>query len=173
VDPNNEPAHESMGLLHYREGDIDGAMKWYGEAVALNSNSYAALFNFASMGLRAGGSEENAAIESSLRTAIRINPQFAPAYDALAMYLASRHRDLEEARILTLRAIQLEPDRLSFHLNRAEVLTQARQYANAIGLLNAARRLARTPDEIATVESRIERIADYEARPTGTFTRAN
>ncbi len=157
-DPKNALAHETMGYMRYADGDIEGARKWYAEAAALDPESYVAHFYYASMAMRAGGEGEDESIEFSLRQAIRLNPEFAPAYDALAMFYALRHRSLDEAHTLNLRAVELEPGQLSFRLNCAEVLTQERQFADALGVLHGAMRLAKTREDIEAVESRVARV---------------
>ncbi len=157
-DPGNALAHETMGYMRYADGDIEGARKWYAEAAALDPESYVAHFYYASMAMRGGGEGEDDSIEASLRKAIRLNPEFAPAYDALAMFYALRHRKLEEAHLLNLHAVELEPRQLSFRLNCAEVLTQERQFADALGVLQEAMRMARTGEDIAAVESRVARV---------------
>jgi tetratricopeptide (TPR) repeat protein len=171
-DPGNALAHETMGYLRYREGDIAGAKKWYGEAVKLDSRSYLAHYYYATTALHGGNSEEDEAIESSLRATIRLNPDFAPAYDSLAMFYVSRHRRLDEAYALNVRAIELEPGSLSYRINCAEVLTEERQFADALDVLGAARRLAKTPYEIDAVESRVARVERYQTELAGSFGRA-
>jgi tetratricopeptide (TPR) repeat protein len=156
--PGSLLAHETMGYVRYVEGDIEGARKSYGEAVALDSGSYLAHFYYASMTMHVVSGGEDEAIESSLQQAIRLNPGFAPAYDALAMFYASRHRKLYEAHTLNLRAVELEPGQLSFRLNCAEVLAEERQFADALGVLQSAMRLARTQEEVEAVESRVARV---------------
>jgi tetratricopeptide (TPR) repeat protein len=152
--PDNALAHETIGALRHREGDLSAAKKWYGDAVALNPTSYVAQFYYAVATLRTSGSDD-ATIETGLRATMRLNPGFAPAYDALAMLYAMRHRNLDEAHALNLRAIDLEPGRLSFRLNCAEVLAQQRQYTDALDVLQAAMHLARTPEEMKATRSRI------------------
>jgi len=152
--PDNAQAHETMGALLHREGDLPGAKKWYGDAVALNPKSYVAQFYYAVATLRIG-SKDDATIESGLRAAMSLNPEFAPAYDALAMLYAMRHRNLDEAHALNLQAIDLEPGELSFRLNCAEVLAQQRQFTDALAVLQAAMHLAKTPEEREATRSRM------------------
>jgi len=166
-DPGYAPAHETMGLLRYREGDLPGACKWYGEAMRLDPLSYTAQYDFAEMSLRAGSRGEDEVIESSLRTSIGLNPQFAPAYDALAMFYSSRHRSLDDAYALSLRAIELQPDSLSYRVDCAELLAQRKQFAGAIGELGAAMRLAKTAAEIAAIETRTSWVESNQAAQAG------
>jgi len=162
-DPNNALAHESMGFLKFREGDIAGAKKWYSEAVQLDSRSYLAQYYYAVMSLQAGDRDHDEAIEASLRTSIKLNAAFAPAYDALAMFYAFRDEKLSEAHVLNLHAVQLEPENLSYRLNTATVLVQGKQFSGAIGVLQAATKIAKSPDEIAMVQTRIKQIEQFRA----------
>ncbi|MGD0797482.1 MAG: tetratricopeptide repeat protein [Acidobacteriaceae bacterium] len=163
-DPNNELAHEAMGSLFYLRGDYDGARKWYAQAVALDSQSYLAHYFYAVITLRGGDRTQDDAIESSLQTSIKLNPQFTPAYDALAMFYATRRRNLDQAHMLTVRAMELEPETPQYRIDGAEVLAAQRRFANAIQVLKAAERLARTPDQLAEIESRVQRFQTEQAR---------
>ncbi len=162
-DPSNALAHESMGFLKYREGDTSAAKKWYGEAVQLDSHSYLAHYYFAAMCLNEGDTGHDEAIESSLRTAIKLNPNFAPAYDSLAMLYGSRRLKLDEAHMLNVQAIALEPDNLNFRLNAANVLMEQEQFANAISALKLAAHVAKTPAETALVQSRLEQVEQFQS----------
>jgi tetratricopeptide (TPR) repeat protein len=161
-DPNNALAHEAMGYLKFRENDIAAAKKWYGEAVQLNSQSYLANYYFGVLSLRAGDRDHDATIESSLRTSIKLNPNFAPACDALATFYASRNLKLDEAHLLNLAAVQLEPANLSYRINTANVLSQQQQYPGAISVLKAALKVAQTPMETEMVQTRIDQLQKFQ-----------
>lgn len=162
-DPGNALAHETMGTLRYHEGDFAGASKWFHEAAELDAHRCLAQYYYALTALRSGAKGEDAAIEASLWAAIALNAEFAPAYDTLAMFYASRHRNLDEAHKLNVRAVELEPDRLSYRLNCAQVLLEQREFADAIDVLHEAMRLAKTPDEATMVAGQIARAEKYEA----------
>lgn len=161
-DPDNALAHEAMGYLRFREGDIVGAKKWFREAMRLDEHSYLAHYYYAMMAMRSGAKDEDEVVEASLRTSIALNAEFAPAYDALAMFYAARHERLGEAHAMNVRAVELEGDRLSYRLNCAEVLLEQRQVAEALNALEDAKRLAKTADDIALVQSRIARVERYQ-----------
>ena len=162
-DPKNALAHETMGYLKFREGDIPAARKWYGEAVQLDSQSYLAHYYYATMSMNAVSDGQDPEIESSLRTCIKLNPAFAPAYDELAMRYSLDAAKAGEAHMLNVQAINLEPDNLNYRLNAASVLVNTRQYDSAVHVLQAAIHVAKTPDETALVQNRIEEIAQYQA----------
>jgi tetratricopeptide (TPR) repeat protein len=162
-DPANALAHESMGTLRYREGDLSGAKKWYREAEELDARNFLARYYYAMIALRTGAKGEDEAIEASLEESIALNPEFAPSYDTLAMFYASRHRNLDEAHKLNMKAVELEGDRLSYRLNSAEVLAEQRKFADALGMLQDAMRLAKTSEERDTVGRLIARVERYQA----------
>jgi tetratricopeptide (TPR) repeat protein len=170
-EPNNALAHESMGYLKFREGDIASARKWYGEAVQLDSHSYLAQYYFAAMSLQAGDRDHDAAIESSLLASIKMNPAFAPSFDALAMFYASRDEKLDEAHLLNAQAIQIEPENISYRMNCSTVLVEAKQFAGAIGVLKAAAKVAKSPEEIAMVQTRLKQIEEFQAASERAATR--
>ncbi|QHN04910.1 DUF1570 domain-containing protein [Granulicella sp. WH15] len=163
AEPNNALAHETMGALKLRDHDIPAAKKWYSEAVQLDSQSYLAHFYFAAMSLQDGERDHDDAIEQSLRASIRLNPKFAPAYDALAQFYASRHEKLTEAHTLSLMAVQLEPENLSYRLDSANVLMEDQQFTSALQVLDASRKLAKSIEETGLLERRIAEIESYQA----------
>jgi tetratricopeptide (TPR) repeat protein len=162
-DPNNALAHETMGFLKFREHDIPAALKWYSEAVQLDSHSYLAHYYFASMTLQSGDKDHDAQIESSLLTSIKLNPAFAPSYDTLAMFYSQRNQKLDEARLLSVQAVQLQPDNLYYRLNAANVLNQQHNYASALSVLKAALTVAKTQVQEEMVQARINQIQKYQA----------
>jgi tetratricopeptide (TPR) repeat protein len=162
-DKGNALARQTLGTLLYREGDLAQAKQRFLEAAELDPQSYLARYYYALTALRIGVKGEDQAIETSLEESIVLAPGFAPSYDALAMFYASRHRNLDEAHQLSLKAVKLEADRLSFRLNCAEVLAEQRQFAEALGVLEDAKRLAKTPEDRDAVVKSIARVERYQS----------
>ena len=162
-DPKNALAHETMGYLKVREGDQQAARKWYGEAVKLDSQSYLAHYYYATMSMETPDTAQDPEIESSLRTCIKLNPDFAPAYDALAMHYSTDPAKTSEAHMLNIQAILLEPDNLNYRLNAAAVFMRAQRYDDAIHVLQAAIHVAKTPEQVAAVQGRIDQIEQFQA----------
>jgi tetratricopeptide (TPR) repeat protein len=162
-DPNNVLAHETMGYLEFRENNLDAALKWYERAVKLDSQSYLAHYYFASISMREGLSTHAAEAETSLRTAIKLNPNFAPAYDQLAVLYGMQHEKLDEAHILNIQAVQLDPSNLGYRMNTASVLLESARYDDAIAVLQNAISSAKTPEEMALVQNRIGEIQHFQA----------
>ncbi len=163
ADPKLAAAYESMGQLYAQQNLNEKAGKWYSQAVALNSQSYLANFYYATNLFKGRMDDELAAkAEASLRTAIRINPQFAPAYDALAYLLASRDRELEEARMYALQAIDLEPGNIRYRLRMVHVLMRMDHTDDALRVATLATSMARTPEEWSEVQSTLDRVRQIQ-----------
>jgi tetratricopeptide (TPR) repeat protein len=161
-DPKNVLAHETKGYLEFRQGHLEEAKKWYAQAVQLDSQSFLAHYYFAAMAMSSTSStEEQAQIENSLRAAIKLNPSFTPAMDRLAVYLASRQRNLEEAHTLELNAITLEPANVGYRVNAANILMEMQQGQRAVEVLHAAAKIAKTPAESQAVDNTLMHAQDY------------
>jgi len=157
-DPNNVQARETMGSIELRGGNQEAARKWYGEAVKLDSKSYLANYYFAAISIESGGTRQEEAIESSLRSAISLNPKFAPAYDRLASYLSMRHKNLEDAQSLSAKAVQLDPGNVYFRMNAASVLTAMGRYVDASSILRSALAVSRNPSQSSMVQNQLTRL---------------
>jgi tetratricopeptide (TPR) repeat protein len=162
-DPKSSLARETMGYLKFREGDIPSAKQWFGEAVQLDSGSYLAHYYFAVMSMSSGERGNDAAIESSLKTAIKLNASYAPAYDSLAQFYASRQEKLDEAHLLNVQAVQMEPQNMYYRINTATVLAQQQKFASAVSVLEVAAKLAKNPMETANVQSRLEQFRQIQS----------
>jgi tetratricopeptide (TPR) repeat protein len=161
-DPNNVPAHETMGFLEFRGGHIDEARKWYAQAVKLDSQSYLANYYFAAISMNASlDPSEQSQVENSLRASIKLNPNFAPSYDRLGAFLAMRHRNLDEARLMALSAVQLDPRNLAYRLDTANVLLQMQRGKDAVTVIRNAMHLAKSPQETAMAEEFLRHTEEY------------
>jgi tetratricopeptide (TPR) repeat protein len=162
-DPQNALAHETMGFLKMREGDLAAARKWYDEAVQLNSQSYLAQYYSAVLAEREGDTSHPAAIEASLLACIHLEPTFAPAYDGLAQLYSTQRGKLDEAHLMNARAVQLDPTNIGYRINAASLLMSQQQPDNAIRVLKEAERIAANPQELAMVRFRREQIEHSQA----------
>jgi tetratricopeptide (TPR) repeat protein len=156
TDPKNAQAYETKGYIAFRDGDQQTARKWYAEAVKLDSKSYLANYYYAAMSIGQVGPEQDPQIESSLRTAIRLNPNFAPSYDQLAIFFAQRHNNLEEAHMLNLHAIELDRSNFGYRLNASSILIAMGKYADAIATLHNAAPMAKEPSEVSLLNRNLQ-----------------
>jgi len=163
ADPSNAQAHETMGFLEFRDGHMDEARKWYGEAVKLDSQSYLAHYYFASMSMGDTTADQDKEIEASLLACIRLNPRFSPAYDELASFYGRRREHLEEAHKLNLEAIQLDPGNIAFRMNAANVLMTMDRYDDASNVLRTTLKLTGNSSQVEMVESRLVQLKQIQS----------
>lgn len=159
ADPNNLQAHETMGFLAQHDGKTNDAKKWYSEAVDLDSQSFLAQYYFGALSLMQGDTSQ--ATEASLRKAIKLNPRFAPAYDALAVLYARRRDNLDEAHMLSITAVELEPQTTQYRMDAAYVLMQMQRFDDALRVLELAKEVAKTPLEANVVQTRIAQLQQF------------
>jgi tetratricopeptide (TPR) repeat protein len=160
-DPKNVSANETKGYLEFSRGHLAEARKWYRQAVELDSRSYLAHYYFAAMSIDALEPAADEQIESSLRAAVKLNPSFAPPFDVLAVFLGVRQKSLEEAHRLGLTAVALDPGNVRYRINVANVLLRMDQGKAAIDVLQAAAKVAKTPQETEAIEDFLLRAEEY------------
>ena len=160
-DPNNLSAHETRGFLEFKQGHLQEAKKWYAQAVQLDSKSYLAHYYFAAIAMNSGDATDQEKVESSLRAAIQLNPQFGPAFDRLAISLAMRRKSLDEARMMELNAVSLEPENMEYRINMANIYLAMEQGKNAVNVLLYAAKLAKTPRDVQMVNNALNRAKEY------------
>ena len=122
-DPSVALAHESMGLLELTYRRSRSAAKWFASAVAHGSKNYFAHYQLAKE--LAEKTPHDSAISNSeehLRTAIRLNPDFAPAYAAMADVYLRRAGGTEQALEFAHHAIRLAPQQAKYRLDLAYML---------------------------------------------------
>ncbi len=163
LDPKNARAYETMGLIELRAGQPTASQKWFGEAVELKSTSYLAYYYYGLLRIRNGDAANGVAVISSLDHAIALNPNFAPAYDALGTYYASSGTKLDEAYIQELRACAVDPGNVNYRLNAASILAQQHKFPSALTVLNGAARMAKTTTDKENVQFRIRQTEEYQA----------
>lgn len=162
-DPNSAIGNRMMGYLEMNAGHLRAAENWYAGAQQLDPGSYEANYRFAECAMRNGDEIEDARVEASLRKAIALNPQFAPAYDLLAQFYNVHQEHEHEAHMLEAQAISLEPENVQFRLNAAVGLANQQDYANALMVLDAARHVARSHAAMAMIEEEAQRIRMAQA----------
>ena len=164
-DPRNVQAHETKGFLEFRGGHVQEAKKWYEQAVQLDSQSFLAHYYFAVMTMTGEPGADQQRVEGSLRTAIRLNPSFDPAFDRLAVLLAMQHKNLEEARMIELNAIALEPSIVGYRINMANIMMMLNNPKSALQVLQAAAKVAKTEADLQAVENARTNVLLYTEQP--------
>jgi len=166
LDPKLAAACESMGFLYFQQGKREEAGKWYSKAVALNSQSYYVNYYYAENLLTGNLDEDSAAkAELSLRAAIKLNPDFVLAYSALANLLLqtspARHQKPEEAYMLVVRLIELEPGDVYHRILAVQVLERLGRSEDAVRVAKLALSLAKTPQDQAEASAALSSAQQF------------
>ncbi|MGB7436540.1 MAG: DUF1570 domain-containing protein [Candidatus Acidiferrum sp.] len=165
ADPNLPLAYEAEGFLAYAEQRFAAAQAAFDRAVALQSPNYFPYYFAAEARLRSGppSAEEAPQIIASLEKAIQMNPQFAPAYAALATVYPVHSGSPDRALALARKAAELEPGNLFYATNYGYVLANEGKTADAKTLALRIQQAARSPIDRANAQQLLSVIATREA----------
>lgn len=145
LDPRNARANEGMGYFFLRINDREKSRKYFSAAADLDSKNCLAHY-FAAETLMVK-ENDSAIAEKYLRTAISINPFFAPAYGKLSQLLLKNQSGLNEALEYAAKGAELEPGRLSYKLNIAYITALMDKVDEAYELGQRALSAARDDDQ--------------------------
>ena len=71
------------------------------------------------------------------------------------------HRNLDEAYLLSLNAVQIEPTVITYRLNGANILMTNQRADNAVRVLETALSVAKTPQDIAQVQNALSMAKSF------------
>ena len=161
-DSKNVSAFETKGFIAFEQHNLDEAKKWYELAVQYDSQSYLAHYYFAAITIMSSQDPSTRdRAESSLRACVKLNPKFAPAFDELGVLLAMQHKNLDEARTMGLTAVSLEPANVRYRINMSNILLTMDKADIALQVLNAASKVAKTPEDSQMVADEITHAQEY------------
>ena len=177
INPNLPLAYEARGLRAYSQGEFSVAETDFSRSIDLHSSSYCAYYFAAETRLRRGipSQEEFAEVTAWLEKAVTMNPQFAPAYAALASAFSTRPETYQKAFEAAKKSVQLEPGNLAYAINYGYVLLNAGKTADARVLTGRIKSAARTPAEQAAADSlaaAMESRASYDKQVAESAERA-
>src|SRR4051812_42444715 len=121
----------AAGDAFYAQGQFQAALYRFRDAVALRPAEAQYHYKLARAARRA---EEPQSVERSLLEAVRLDPAFAAAHNALGLWYRESGR-LEPALHHTAEAMKLEPTNSDFAVTRASVLSAAGQAQGAWELM--------------------------------------
>jgi TonB family protein len=103
--------------------------------------------------------------ERSLKRAVELNPTFGPGYGQLAYEYLRREQNLEEALGIARRAVELEPNNMTYLVNAAEISLRLNRPDEARVVAERIAAVAATEDERTMATAYLEGLQHY-ARPT-------
>jgi tetratricopeptide (TPR) repeat protein len=148
LDPKNARAYENLAITQFSSDQRMEALASATQAITLDPASMLARYLRAYLTFNEAPDARNPQIEDDLRKAIDGNPEFAPPYGLLSVYMAGQGEDLQQALGFAKKAIALEPGNADYQLSEAQVLLRMRNYAEADAALTRARASAATSQQL-------------------------
>jgi tetratricopeptide (TPR) repeat protein len=163
-DPNLALAYEAKGFLAYAQQQFAAAEPAFQKAIELGSTDYFPYYFAAEAQLRNGlpSMSEAPKVIASLEKAIQMNPQFAPAYAALASVYSINPDTREKAFAAGKKAVELEPGNLGYATSYGYVLANAGKTEEAKKLAKQILQVARTPMDRANAQQLMAVVVSHE-----------
>jgi len=168
AEPNLTMVHEGLGLLALRQLQYDLAQEEFTRAIERNSTNFSVYYYSARARYRTGslapGDSEK--VIADLEKSIQLNPQFAPAYAALASAYSMNPESAAKGIPAAKKAMELEPGNFQFALNFGYVLVNAGKLDDAKLLASRLMAAAKTPREQSHAIQLSDAIANHQAHAT-------
>ncbi|HEY3578976.1 MAG TPA: tetratricopeptide repeat protein [Pyrinomonadaceae bacterium] len=164
LDPNLTLAYAALGRLSLRQKRYDEAKK-YLERATRSPQNYLVHYNYAWLlsrdgvftgGRTASSAETAAAIREQLACAIKLSPDFAPAYHLIGYVDLARDERLDEALEMAQKAHRLDPGKANYTLLLAQVYARRSEVSSARELAEA---LTRGSD--AAIKQEAQSVLDF------------
>jgi tetratricopeptide (TPR) repeat protein len=163
LEPNLATAREGLGYYYYRQQEYGKADEEIKEAVARGDASFAAAYFHGMLLTRESSlSGLNQEAVDSLKKATQLNPQFAPAFDALAHAYAGSHETQKQAIEAAIAAVKLDPAAHQYTFNLINLLINDDRDGDARYLAQHLVAVANSPGEKQNAENLLNRIQEHE-----------
>ncbi len=180
TDPNNAAALRGLGYLHLMQHDLERAREYFHKSASLNSNDPRVLYYSALLSQRQtsetidANTEQLKSMQSELEKSIRLDPEFADAYNILAFTYRSQGKQNEAITALR-KAIDLNPRNEQYAFNLASLYLERQDFDNAMSILHTLQNSGdpqvsqRSAVELARVQQYREQIRTSTQPPTSGF----
>jgi tetratricopeptide (TPR) repeat protein len=162
--PNLPFAHEATGYYKYRTDDLPGALAEMQRSIELGAKSFVPFFYRGVLLARGASQSSDANLQAaaSLEKAMEMNPQFAPAFEALAEARMESEATRKDAVSPALQAVRLDPSSRQYRLNLANVLIVNNRDAEARIVGQKLLEAARTPEQTSMAQALLKRVDQHE-----------
>lgn len=148
ADPKLPQAYEYTAISQYIGGDHAGALAAVSKAVDLDPNNSLTRYLRAELATMTNGfMAAPEQVEDDLRKSISLDPNFAPPYGLLAVYMSAHDENLPEALSFAQKAVSFEPANATYQLALAQVLARMDKFDDARMAALRAQAWARQPQE--------------------------
>jgi tetratricopeptide (TPR) repeat protein len=162
--PGNSATHEALGFYDFRDGDFAAADEEMSKAISLGSASFMAFYCHGVLLLRdlSEPKEATQKAREALENAARLNPMYAPTFEALTQAYSRLAETQEKALEAAQTAVKLEPESRSYKTNLAYVLLNNARTADARVVAEKLRATADSAAETKTARSILGAIDEEE-----------
>jgi tetratricopeptide (TPR) repeat protein len=175
LDPDLAGAYEGLGFVAMRREKYSEARDLFKKAVSLGSRNYLAHYFYAEalhrelrsdQGSFLASPEVAATIASELKTAIKLMPGFAPAYNLLAFMSLAGNEPLAQGVDAINTAMRLQPQNKVLALTLAQLQIRAQDLEAARQTLKPLTEGETEPALRASAESLLRHLESYQQRAT-------
>jgi len=169
TEPNLAFAHQALGYYHYRRQETAEADEEMREAMKLGATDFVAPYYHGVLLLRNGGFEDEEIAETtqSLEKAIKINPQFAPAYEWLSQAYSRSPKTQVQAVNAAIQAVKLDPATLPYSINLTHLLINNNRFSEA-HIMAKRIQAAVSPAEREMADTILRRLEQAEQQAANT-----
>jgi len=166
LDPKLALAQQNLAIFYYLQNKPADARAALSAAIDLDPKNALTRFLRAQLSSRESSLERNEeSVEGDLRAAVAADPNFAPPYGLLAMYLATKGQQLPEALEFGKKGVMLEPGNISYQMAVAQVLARMGNYDQAWAIAMRARANTIDPNNKANADQFIEYLRQVKDSP--------
>jgi tetratricopeptide (TPR) repeat protein len=164
LEPSLATTHEALGFYEFRERDFAAADEQMTKAIELGSTSFIALYCRGLLLLREvnGTDESTQRAARYLERAARINPRFAPIFEALTQAYSRSAETQKQALEAATRAVQIDPTSRSYATNLIYALLNNNRPADARAVGQKLLASASSAEETRTARAVLDRIEEEE-----------
>lgn len=164
-DPSLVGVNESMGTAELSQHHAKRAEQWFAKASKLCPQCYLARFEYSAMTVMADSEnhtpptpQKAAQDTANFLAFMNINAKFAPAYADLALLDSMLPGHLNEAHLMALAAVELEPKDVDYYVLSGQILVKMGQAENALSVAKRALAIATTPKEQAAAHEFLNEV---------------
>jgi tetratricopeptide (TPR) repeat protein len=162
--PEIAATHEALGFYDFREGDFAAADEEMSKAISLGSASFLAFYCRGVLLLRdlSETEESTGKAREALENAARLNPMYAPTFEALTQAYSRSAETQGKALDAAETAVKLDPESRSYKTNLAYVLLNNRRGEEAREVVEKLQKSAGSPEEQRAARSILGAIEEEE-----------
>jgi Flp pilus assembly protein TadD len=164
TEPNLAFVHEALGFYHYRRHETEEADKEMVQAIKLGATGFAPQYFHGVLLMQESGYGGESSLEATgiLERAVHLNPEFAPAYEALSQAYMRSPDTQKQAVNAAIKAVQLDPGQLAYAINLAYLLLNNSRLSEARIMAQRILAAATTPGEKEVANNMLEHVQQAE-----------